>query len=159
MALLTPEQCRTQCRVSGDYADAELAALLDSAVDAVSAHLNRTIFESEEAKAAALDGLADLAQQAEADYLAAVAAAESIASEAARRMAINVAARKLADVRRANEWALEGLVFNGSILAVVRLTLGHLYANRESVVTGVTVAELPLGMKDLLRPYRRVMMP
>ena len=41
----------------------------------------------------------------------------------------------------------------------MRLMLGHLYANREAVVTGVTTAELPLGVDALVRPYRLVMMP
>lgn len=32
--------------------------------------------------------------------------------------------------------------------------IGHWYANRESVVTGQTVAEVPLAVEALLQPYR-----
>lgn len=54
---------------------------------------------------------------------------------------------------------LSGIVSNDSIVAAVRLTLGHLYANRESVSTGEAAQELPLGVVSLLRPYRKVCMP
>jgi hypothetical protein len=39
------------------------------------------------------------------------------------------------------------------------MLLGHLYENRESTTVGVSVAETPLGFRELLRPYRRVMSP
>lgn len=42
----------------------------------------------------------------------------------------------------------------GDIVAAIKLTVGHLYQNRESVATGVAVAELPLGIEALLRPKR-----
>jgi hypothetical protein len=47
-----------------------------------------------------------------------------------------------------------GIVINPAIRAACLLKLGHLYANREEVVTGSTVAELPLASKSLLMPYR-----
>jgi hypothetical protein len=41
------------------------------------------------------------------------------------------------------------------IKAAMLLTIGHLYANRESVTIGSTQGhELPLGVKHLLQPYR-----
>jgi uncharacterized phiE125 gp8 family phage protein len=40
------------------------------------------------------------------------------------------------------------------LVAAVLLTLAQLYENREAVVVGTTVAELPLGVKYLLQPYR-----
>ncbi|ANN66466.1 head-tail connector protein [Bordetella bronchialis] len=159
MALLTAEQCRAQCRVTGDYDDAELADKLASAENAVSAHLNRNVYVDQEALDAAVNDLADAAGQAQEAYDQAVAAAAGLSSDAAREMALQVAEKRLADFRLNAQRTLNGIVANGSILAAVRLTLGHLYANRESVATGVTVAELPLGVADLLRPYRLVMMP
>ncbi|SEC69162.1 head-tail connector protein [Rhodobacter sp. 24-YEA-8] len=40
------------------------------------------------------------------------------------------------------------------IRAAILLRVGHLYANRESVVIGESVAGLPLGEDDLIRNYR-----
>ncbi|QIL69568.1 phage gp6-like head-tail connector protein [Diaphorobacter sp. HDW4B] len=48
------------------------------------------------------------------------------------------------------------LVVNYAIKAAILLTLGHLYANREDVVAGQTVAQLPFGARSLLRPHRIV---
>lgn len=42
------------------------------------------------------------------------------------------------------------------IEAAMLLILGHLYANRESVVVAVSATELPMGAKFLLDPYRRL---
>lgn len=159
VALLTPEQCRAQCRVSGDYDDEILADKLASAEDAVAAHLNRNLYADQNALDAAVAGLTTAAAQAQDAYDDAVLDAASLASDAARAMALQVAEKRLADFGLNAQRTLNGIVANGSILAAVRLTLGHLYANRESVATGVTVTELPLGVADLLRPYRLVMMP
>lgn len=46
------------------------------------------------------------------------------------------------------------VVVNPSITAACLLIAGHLYANREDVVTGVSVAQLPMGSQSLLLPYR-----
>ncbi len=48
---------------------------------------------------------------------------------------------------------LNGIVINAAIMAAILLQIGNLYANREAVTTGGT-AELPLGVKHLLQPYR-----
>ena len=40
------------------------------------------------------------------------------------------------------------------IRAAILLRVGHLFANRESVVVGESVAGLPLGEDDLIRNYR-----
>ncbi|HVA17801.1 MAG TPA: head-tail connector protein [Candidatus Dormibacteraeota bacterium] len=39
-------------------------------------------------------------------------------------------------------------------LAAIKLLAAHWYENREASVVGVTSAELPLGLMDLLTPYR-----
>lgn len=50
---------------------------------------------------------------------------------------------------------LTGMVANFSFKAASLLICGHLYANREEVLTGVTAQTLPMGAHDLLRPHRR----
>lgn len=47
-----------------------------------------------------------------------------------------------------------GVVTNASIEAAVLLVTGHLYASREDVAVGVSVAQLPSGSERLLMPYR-----
>src|SRR3546814_12789332 len=44
----------------------------------------------------------------------------------------------------------------GALVSAVKLMLGHLFANREAVVTSGTVSELPLGVQTLCALYRSV---
>ncbi|QRX82247.1 head-tail connector protein [Glaciimonas sp. PAMC28666] len=46
------------------------------------------------------------------------------------------------------------MVINALIQAGMLLILGHLYANREDVVVGASVSEVPHGSHALLMPYR-----
>ena len=41
-----------------------------------------------------------------------------------------------------------------AILQAVKILVAHLYENREASLVGVTVAELPFGLFDLLTPWR-----
>ena len=47
-----------------------------------------------------------------------------------------------------------GIVINPAIEAALLLIVGHLYAHREDVVAGVSVAKLPNGAEWLLAPYK-----
>lgn len=49
---------------------------------------------------------------------------------------------------------LTGMVMNSSIESAVYLIAAHLHANREDVVTGVSVTQLPSGSHALLWPFR-----
>ncbi|MFS0827600.1 head-tail connector protein [Pseudomonas phoenicis] len=46
------------------------------------------------------------------------------------------------------------MLSNAPFKSACLLILGHLYANREDVVGGISVAELPRGSQSLLTPYR-----
>ena len=46
------------------------------------------------------------------------------------------------------------IVLNAAIQAALLLIVGHLYANREDVLAGVSVAQLPNGSQYLMQPYR-----
>lgn len=159
MSLLTPEQCRTQCRVDGEYADAELAALLASAEDAAAAYLNRSLFADQGALDGALDAFPTEAAAAASAYSAAMATANSEPDAAKAEAMRSVAKQRKALTDLALSRNLAGMVANASVLAAVRLTLAHLWENPGAVVIGATAIELPLGVKSLLRPYRRVMTP
>ncbi|RML36142.1 head-tail connector protein [Pseudomonas syringae] len=47
-----------------------------------------------------------------------------------------------------------GIVINSAIESACLLKLGHLFANREEVVTGTIATELPFASQALLMPYR-----
>lgn len=127
---------------------------LDGAEAAAMAYMNRSFFADQ----ATLDAarLAAPTQRAIAvvDYDVSMLAAQAI-EDAAQRLEAE------ADVRFIFAEALElvartarGLVVNKAIEAACLLKLGHLYANREEVVTGAIATELPLTSKSLLAPYR-----
>ena len=46
------------------------------------------------------------------------------------------------------------MVANDAVRAAVLLTLGHLYRNREEVITGAIVSEMKEGARALLWPHR-----
>lgn len=48
----------------------------------------------------------------------------------------------------------QGLVITPSITAAILLITGHLYENREEVVTGTIATRLPMTSESLLWPYR-----
>lgn len=159
MALVSLAQARAQVRVETDYPEDQLAPYIDGAVDAAQAYLNRVVYESSEALAAARDAYAAAVSEAGDARSAANDSAAEIADEDEQAAALRIAELQYQEAMKAAEGCIHGVVVNGSIRAAILLTLGNLFANRESVVTGVTVAELPLGVIPLLRPYRRVMMP
>lgn len=64
------------------------------------------------------------------------------------------------DVQSMAEAVLTGLagekpmLSNAAFKSACLLILGHLYANREDVVTGTIATDLPMGSQSLLTPYR-----
>ena len=48
------------------------------------------------------------------------------------------------------------LVASYAVKAAILLICGHLFANREDVVTGLQSYAMPMGSRDLLRPHRKV---
>lgn len=158
MSLLTLAEARAQCRVEDDYPAEQLQPYMDAADDDAAAYLNRTIFADQSALDAARDAVPATLGAAQDAYDATVTAAGAIVNEAEAQAAIDVAAAKLADAYLAAGRTINGIVLNESIKAAVRLILGHLFANRESVAVGQFM-EVPLGSQYLLRAYRRVMMP
>lgn len=159
MPLLTIEQARAQCRVIGDADDVELMAFAASAESAAVAYLNRLVFADQSALDAALDAAPGAMASARAAYDAAVAAADAMPDEYERAAALTVAAAKLSAATVQFTRTVDGIIANPGILGAIRLTLGHLYENREDVVTGTISTELKNGAQALLRPYRLVQMP
>lgn len=66
----------------------------------------------------------------------------------------NVYATQLALDTAAEVAPASPIVINAAIQAALLLIVGHLYANREDVVVGVSATQLPNGAQYLLQPYR-----
>lgn len=82
-------------------------------------------------------------------------------STAAQRYAENHTGRTLyateAEVPKDSEGLPEdehALVLDDDITTAILLLIGHWYANRESVVIGTIVSEVPMAVEALLAPYR-----
>jgi hypothetical protein len=83
-----------------------------------------------------------------------LSAAEQAAADYLNRQVFD-SATSLAAAVAAGTAGLDPLVVNGAVLAAILLITGHLYANREEVVVGATVAQMPFAAQSLLRPHRR----
>lgn len=84
----------------------------------------------------------------------------ALKTEAAEQLAAEFLNRQLFTDQQALDTAVVAgtageapMVVNSLIRAGILLVLGHLYENREDVITG-TAADLPQGSRSLLAPYR-----
>jgi len=95
-----------------------------------------------------IDGVAD------ADDLALkISAAEILAAEYLGR-SVYASQQELNAAVLAGAASEAPMVCNDLVRAAVLLILGHLYANREDVITGAPASEIPMGSRQLLAPYR-----
>jgi hypothetical protein len=63
-------------------------------------------------------------------------------------------AQSMAEAVAAEMAGEKPMLSNAPFKSACLLILGHLYANREDVVTGTIATELPRGSQALLTPYR-----
>lgn len=140
------------------YAEPEDQALvqrcLDAAEDAAQDFIQRNVYADQTTLDAALATVPTLRSAARTAYSAAIEAAATITDEETRDEAIADAQRILADKLVAALRIQNGIIIKPAIVSACLLTCGHLYANREDVVAGVSVAQLPNGAESLLWPSR-----
>lgn len=129
-------------------------AQLGAAEEQASQYMQRRFYADQAALDAALATVPAAITTTRARYEEAVAGIEFIPLLEDRYGSRERAARAFADARAAVEMVARGIVINDAIRAACLLSLGHLYANREDVVTGTITAELPMGSRWLLGPYR-----
>lgn len=152
MNLVTIAQVRSHCRAEAED-DTLLTAYADAAEQRAQDFLNRRVFATQVALDAAISGLATKVANAETAHRAALEAAQSLEGEArctARAAADLALSRVMCEAR---ETAV-GMVVNPAIVGAVLLIAGHLYRNRESVITGTIATELPEGAIAMLWPHR-----
>lgn len=129
-------------------------AQLDAAEESAMQFLNRRFYMDQVALDEARAGVPASMQQAKEANAAAVAAAEAEQDHTMRCRMLEHARQALSDAYDQADAIAYGMVINPAIQAACLLKLGHLFANREEVVTGTIAAELPLASQHLLMPYR-----
>ena len=127
---------------------------LDAAEEAAMQFLNRRFYPDQIALDEARTGVSQVMQEAKEANSAAVAAAEAEEDHTLRCRMFEHARRVLAEAYDQADAIAHGMAINSAIQAACLLKLGHLFANREEVVTGTIATELPLASQHLLTPYR-----
>lgn len=129
-------------------------AQLDAAEEVAMQFLNRRFYLDQVALDEARSGVPAAMRAAKGANAVAVEAAEAEQDHTLRRRLLVHARQALAEAYDQVDAIAHGMVLNPAIQAACLLKLGHLFANREEVVTSATVAELPLASQHLLMPYR-----
>ena len=129
-------------------------AQLDAAEEAAQQFLQRRFFVDQAAVNAAKSETVQRTRAARDAYTAAITLADLPDNYEFRCRLREQARQSLADTYESIDMDEYGIVINAAITAACLLKLGHLFANREEVVTGTIATELPLASKSLLMPYR-----
>ena len=154
MSLVTLESAKLHLRVDGTGEDALIAVYITAAEQMAIALLDRGVYADGTALGVAKAAATGELDTAIAAYDAAIEAAEALPGETAIAAAIQTAGHDLLRAKVAHRQAMDGMVVNEAIKAAVLLIVGSLYAQREDVVVGVSVEQLPNGAEWLLAPYR-----
>lgn len=149
--LITDAQARAHVRAEEDD---DIAIYIGAAELAAQEFMNRRVYADQAALDAAQLTVTDSLLAARAAYVAADEAANLIDDRDACLEAKGHAFSQYMAAHRLAAEIRSGIVINDMIRAAMLLTIGHLYENREEVVTGVSVTQLPMGTERLLRPYR-----
>ncbi|MFT2160345.1 head-tail connector protein [Pseudomonas putida] len=127
---------------------------LDAAEETAMQFLNRRFYLDQVTLDQARADVQTIMQQAKAANAEAAVAAESEQDHSLRCRLLEHARKALADAYDLADSIAYGMVLNPAIQAACLLKLGHLFANREEVITGTIATELPLASQHLLMPYR-----
>lgn len=131
-----------------------VSAQLAAAEEAAMQFLNRRFYADQTTLDAAKSGLDAKMQEAREANALALAAADAEEDHGIRCRKLDHARKALADAYEQVDSVGYGIVINDAITSACLLKLGHLFANREEVITDGTAAELPLASRSLLMPYR-----
>ena len=154
MSLVTLESAKLHLRVDGTDEDSLIAVYITAAEQTAVSLLDRGVYADGTALGVAKAAAPGELDTAIAAYESAIAAAEALTDETAIAAAIQTAGNDLLRAQVAHRQAMDGIVVNDAIKSAVLLIVGHLYAHREDVVAGASVAQLPNGAEWLLAPYK-----
>ena len=154
MIFVTTSEAKLHLRVDSADEDALIGVYITAAEQMAIALLDRGVYADETALGVAKAAATGELDTAIAAYESAIAAAEALADETAIAAAIQTAGHDLLRAKVAHRQAMDGMVVNEAIKAAVLLIVGSLYAQREDVVVGASVAALPNGADYLLQPFK-----
>lgn len=141
-------------RVDGSDEDALIGVYLAAAEGMAVEIMDRKLYADSTALDAAVAAAPAAFAAAVAAYGAAIDAALLLTDEDQAREAVRVAMLAYTRARIEARQTHDGIVINDIIKAAVLLTVGSLYAQREDVVVGASVAALPNGADYLLQPFK-----
>jgi hypothetical protein len=152
--LLTLTTAKEHLRVTHDSEDAIITMYLLAAEQAAAAHLDRKVYADSASLIAAVAAAPAAFADGRAAYISAIDAARLLTDADEEAEALRVAVLAYTRVCINSRQTHDGIVVNEVISAAMLLTLGTLFAAREDVVIGLSVAQLPNGASMLLQPYR-----
>ena len=154
MIFVTTSEAKLHLRVDSADEDALIGVYITAAEQMAVALLDRGVYADGTALGVAKAAAPGELDTAIAAYESAMAAAEALADETAISAVIQAAGNDLLRAKVAYRQTMDGMVVNEAIRAAVLLIVGHLFANREDAVVGVSVEQLPNGAEWLLAPYK-----
>lgn len=154
MSFVSLAEAKIHLRVDGTDEDALIGIYINAAEQAAIKAMDRGVYADNTALQAAMTAAPGVLTTATATYTAAVTAAEAMTDATEQAAALQVAETAYMRAQVAYRQVFDGIVVNDQIKAAVLLTVGHLYANREDVVAGASVAALPNGADYLLQPFK-----
>lgn len=154
MSFVQLAEAKLHLRVDGTDEDALIGVYITAAEQMAIALLDRGVYADGTALGAARAAAPAELTAATATYTAAIAAAQALTYATEQAAATQAAEYAYLRAQVAYRQAMDGIVVDDTIKSAVLLIVGHLYAHREDVVAGVSVAKLPDGAEWLLAPYK-----
>ena len=152
--LLTLTTAKQHLRVTHDSEDAIITLYLLAAEQAAVSYLDRKVYSDSASLIAAVAAAPAAFSAGRAAYITAIDAAMLVTDADEKAEAVRVADLAYSRVRIESRQVHDGIVLNEAISEAILLTLGSSFANREDVVVGLSVAQLPVGAHLRLQLYR-----
>ena len=154
MSFVTLAEAKLHLRVDGTDEDALIGLYINAAEQSAASLLDRGVYVDGTALTAAKAAAPGALDTACAAYDAAIEAAQAMTDDALQAAATQTAENAWLKACVTYRQTMDGMVVNDTIRAAALLIIGHLFANRENVVAGVSVAQLPNGAEWLLQPFK-----
>ena len=154
MSFVQLAEAKLHLRADGTDEDALIGLYINAAEQAAVKAMDRGVYADGTALQTAMTAAPAALTTATAAYTAAVTAADAMTDTTEQAAALQVAETAYMRAQVAYRQVFDGIVVNDQIKAAVLLTVGSLYAQREDVVVGASVAALPDGADYLLQPYK-----